>query len=151
MKVKAPFKPKTFKKSQSGSIQKKKFTKPTGTGGALKNIVKITDAFEDLNDGKDLTGISCSKEHKPSKKAAAKAKTKAKTDADDKVPKNTVSVEKKDKKTPVVPKQKKPKKDAVSDASNISLKSNILASCVATKEDGQEPELDIDKVIFIYT
>lgn len=150
MKVKTvPSKPKTLRKSVSGAVQKKKFSKPTGAGGVLKNIVKITDAFEDLKAGNDLTGISCSKEPKPAKKAAAKAKTKGKTNADDKVPKNPVGAKKELKKTAVAPKQKKPKEDAISEAANVSLKSKLLESCLATKEDELEPELDIDKVILV--
>lgn len=150
MKVKtAPSKPKTFKKSVSGAVQKKKFSKPTAAGGVLKNVVKITDAFEDLKAGNDLTGISCSRMPKPPKKAAAKAKTNGKPNADDKVPKNPADAKKEHKKTPVAPKQKKPKKDAISEAANVSLKSKLLESCLATKEDEVEPELDIDKVILL--
>ena len=77
------------KKSLVGAIQKKKFSKPTG--GVLKNIVKISDAFEELKSGNGLTGISCSKEPKHVKKSAAKNEIKA----EGKVPKNTVDVKKK--------------------------------------------------------
>jgi len=70
------FKPKPIKKSLPGAIQKKKFSKPTG--GVLKNIVKITDAFEDLKAGNHLTGISCSREPKAIKKTASKASKETK-------------------------------------------------------------------------
>lgn len=53
-------KDKPFKKSLTGSIQKKKFSKPTA--GVLKSIVKIIDDFEEVKFGKNPTGISCSKE-----------------------------------------------------------------------------------------
>uniref|UniRef100_A0A2S2NC62 Ribosomal L1 domain-containing protein 1 n=1 Tax=Schizaphis graminum TaxID=13262 RepID=A0A2S2NC62_SCHGA len=144
MKVKAiPSKKMSSKKPLAGSIQKKKFSKPTG--GVLKNIVKITDAFEELKSGKDLTGISCSKEPKPVKKSAAKDKIKP----DSKVPKNTIDVKKKkDKKTVVEPKQKKPKKDIVEGAPKMSMKSKILESKQMTEVNSNksEPKLDIKKV-----
>ncbi|XP_060851572.1 ribosomal L1 domain-containing protein CG13096-like [Rhopalosiphum padi] len=144
MKVKTvPSKKMSSKKPLAGSIQKKKFSKPTG--GVLKNIVKITDAFEDLKSGKDLTGISCSKEPKPVKKSAAKDKIKP----DGKVPKSTIDVKKKkDKKTVVEPKQKKPKKDVVEGAPKMSMKSKLLESKQMTEVNSNEsePKLDIKKV-----
>jgi len=147
MKVKsAPLKSKTFKKSVSGTIQKKKFSKPTS--GVLKNVVKITDAFEDLKSGNDLTGISCSKEPKPVKKIS----TKAKIPKDSmklqgfKGPKNSIDLKKDSKKTPVAQKQKKPKKETIDGASKSSLKSKTHETCLATKYDDREPKLDIDKV-----
>ncbi|XP_026818741.1 ribosomal L1 domain-containing protein CG13096-like [Rhopalosiphum maidis] len=144
MKVKTvPSKKMSSKKPLAGSIQKKKFSKPTG--GVLKNIVKITDAFEELKSGKDLTGISCSKEPKPVKKSAAKDKIKP----DGKVPKSTIDVKKKkDKKIVVEPKQKKPKKDIVEGAPKMSMKSKLLESKQMTEVNSNEsePKLDIKKV-----
>jgi len=107
----------------------------------LKNIVKISDAFEDLKTGNDLTGISCSREPKEVKKSAAKDKVKA----DVKKPKNTVDIKKKeDKKTVVENKQKKPKEGA----SKLSMKSKLLESKLTTEVNTNEsdPKLDIKKV-----
>lgn len=147
MKVKTgPPKPKTPRKSLPGGVQKKKFSKPSGSFSAVHNIVKITDAFEDLKSGNDLTGITCSKEPKVSKKAAAKAKpSKDTAKVDIKVPKN--SIDKKNK-VPVAPKQKKPKKETVDGTPKISLKPKTLESCLITKADESDPKLDIDKVNF---
>lgn len=65
-------KTKPIQKSLTGSIRKKKFSKPTS--GVLKNIVKITDEFEVVKFGKNPTGISCSKEPvRPAKKTNAKS------------------------------------------------------------------------------
>ncbi|KAE9543037.1 hypothetical protein AGLY_002948 [Aphis glycines] len=143
MKVKTlPSKKMPSKKPLAGAIQKKKFSKPTG--GVLKNIVKITDAFEDLKSGNDLTGISCSNKPKPVKKNAAKDKVKS----DGKVPKNTIDVKKlKDKKTVVEPKQKKPKKDN-DGASKVSMKSKLLEPNLMTEVNTNEgePQLDLNKV-----
>ncbi|XP_060878723.1 ribosomal L1 domain-containing protein 1-like [Metopolophium dirhodum] len=140
MKVKTvPSKKMPSKKPLVGAIQKKKFSKPTG--GVLKNIVKISDAFEDLKSGNDLTGISCSKEPKQVKKSAAKDKVKA----DVKEPKNTVHIKKKgDKKTVVENKQKKSKEGA----SKLSMKSKLLESKLTTEVNTNEsdPKLDIKKV-----
>jgi len=144
MKVKTvPSKKMPSKKLLAGAVQKKKFSKPTG--GVLKNIVKITDAFEELKSGNDLTGISCSKEPKQVKKSAVKNKVKA----DGKVPKNTVDVKKKgDKKTIEEPKQKKAKKDIVEGSSKLSMKSKLLESKYTTEVNTNEsdPKLDINKV-----
>lgn len=155
MKVKAgPPKTTPFKKSLSGSVQKKKFSKPTG--GVLKNIVKITDAFEDLKSGNDLTGISCSQEPKLGKKAAAKALKETKK-VEGKVPKNSVAIKreikaKKESKGVVAPKQKKQKKETDDGAPKMSLKSKVLESTNTTAvntDDNSNPKLDIDKVIII--
>jgi len=147
MKVKnIPSKKMTSKKPLVGAIQKKKFSKPIG--GVLKNIVKITDAFEDLKSGNDLTGISCSKQPKILKKSGAKDKIKAEKTS--KIPKNTVDLKKKgEKKTAVEPKQKKPKKD-VEGASKMSMKSKLLESKLTTEVNSNEsdPKLDIKKVHF---
>ncbi|XP_025201960.1 ribosomal L1 domain-containing protein 1-like [Melanaphis sacchari] len=143
MKVKTlPSKKMPTKKPLAGAIQKKKFSKPTG--GVLKNIVKITDAFEELKSGNDLTGISCSKEPKPVKKTVSKDKLKP----DGKVPKSTVDKKKKDKKTVVEPKQKKIKKDTVEGSSKMSMKSKLLESNLTTEvnTNESEPKLDIKKV-----
>lgn len=144
MKVKTfPSKKMPSNKPLVGAIQKKKFSKPTG--GVLKNIVKISDAFEELKSGNDLIGISCSKEPKQVKKSAAKDKVKA----DVKVPKNTVDVKKKgDKKTVVENKQKKPKKVIAEGASKLSMKSKLLESKLTTEVNTNEscPKLDIKKV-----
>lgn len=144
MKVKTvPSKKMPSKKPLVGAIQKKKFSKPTG--GALKNIVKITDAFEELKSGNDLTGISCSKEPKQVKKSVVKNKVKA----DGKVPKNTVDIKKKgDKKTVVEPKQKKAKKDIAEGSSKLSMKSKLLESKYTTEVNTNEsdPKLDMNKV-----
>lgn len=145
MKVKTgPSKPKSFsKKPQSGAIQKKKFSKPTG--GVLKNIVKITDAFEELKSGKDPIGISCSKEPKAVKKQAAKDSEKA-NKADGKATKNPFGAKKGSKKPVVAPIPKKPKKETADGVSKVSMKSKILESCKPVDEDN--PKLDIDKVNF---
>lgn len=151
MKVKTgPPKSKTPRKSLPGGVQKKKFSKPTGTIKAVHNIVKITDAFEDLKAGNDLIGITCSKEPKVVKKSAAKAKASkdAVTKTDGKVPKNTVVKKNKADKLPLAPKQKKPKKDTTDGAPKASLKSKTLESCLATNDDAVEPKLDIEKVNF---
>jgi ribosome biogenesis protein UTP30 len=142
MKVKTiPSKKMPSKKPLVGAIQKKKFSKPTG--GVLKNIVKISDAFEELKSGNDLTGISCSKEPKQVKKTTAKDKIKA----DGKVPKNTVDVKKKGvKKTVVEPKQKKLKKDVAEGASKLSMKSKLLESKLEVNTNESDPKLDIKKV-----
>lgn len=138
MKVKTGLsKPKPLKKSLSGAIQKKKLSKPTS--GALKNIVKITDAFEDLKSGKELTGISCSKEPKSVKKTAVKASKESKKD-DIKLAKNSIDIKKK---TAVAPKEKKLKKE--NEKPKISLKSKVLESKVLNADEGN-PKLDIDKV-----
>lgn len=152
MKVKTgPSKPKPFKKTPSGAIQKKKFSKPTG--GALKNIVKITDAFEDLKSGADLIGISCSKEPKADKKPKSEKKdtvSKETVKNAAKVPKNSVGVKKNSKKLAVPPKQKLPKKEKIDGAPKISLKSRVLASkqTAEVNTNESEPKLDITKVNF---
>lgn len=145
MKVKTgPSKPKSFsKKPQSGTIHKKKFSKPTG--GVLKNIVKITDAFEELKSGKDPIGISCSKEPKAVKKQAVKDSDKT-NKADGKVTKNPFDVKKGSKKSVVAPKQKKPKKEAADGVPKVSKKSKLLESYVPVDEN--DPKLDINKVNF---
>lgn len=142
MKVKAALSnPKPQRKSLSNAIQKKKNTKTTG--GVLKNIVKITDAFEELKAGNDFTGISCSKEPKPKKKTDKVIK-KIK-DADSKVLGNTIK-----NKSVVTSNEKKPKKEKK--ALNGIAKSKILESMnLATKSSlndssTSEPKLDIEKV-----
>lgn len=153
MKVKTgPPKSKPFKKSfSSGSVQKKKFSKPTG--GVLKNVVKITDAFEVLKSGNDLTGISCSQEPKSVKKSKAKDLVDKKK-VDGKVIKNQVDIKKdsKGKKKSddvVVPKQKKQKKEKIDGAPKVSLKSKVLDSTNITEvnTNDSDPKLDITKVI----
>lgn len=146
MKVKtgAP-KPKAFKKQIAGGITKnKKFPKPTSV---VKNIVKITDAFEVLKSGNDLTGISCSKEPKPAKKKSAK--TSNETKDDNEVSKGPLKVKKGSKK-PIVPqKQKKPKKETTDGAPKMSMKSKVLESTMTeVNTDDSEPKLDIEKVNF---
>lgn len=142
MKVKTEIpKSKPFKKSLLGSIQRKKFSKPTG--GVLKNIVKITDAFEDLKSGNDLIGISCSKESKPVIKASKEAKK-----SNIKVPKNSVDIKKDAKKAVVAPKQKKLKKEIIDGAPKISFKSKVLESTTEVNTDKNDPKLDIAKVNF---
>lgn len=143
MKVKSVPSKKMPSKKPLGAIQKKKFSKPTG--GVLKNIVKITDAFEDMKSGNDLTGISCSKEAKPLKKSVVKETIKS----NDKEPKNKVDMRKRGAKKPVVePKQKKPKKDKIDGEPKISLKSKLLESNEITEvnNDDSDPKLDIKKV-----
>lgn len=155
MKVK-PGQPKSklVKKSLSGAIQKKKFSKPTG--GVLKNVVKITDAFEDLKAGKDLIGISCSKEPKVVKKTASKAPKKAKK-TDIKISEDSIdSVKKKSKKPVVASVQKKVKTEIVDGTAKISLKSKLLESSSATEVniDDNDPKLDITKVnceVYLYS
>jgi len=148
MKVKAVLsKPKHVRKSLPGAVQKKKFSKPTS--GVLKNVVKITDAFEDLKAGSELTGISCSKEPKAVKKPASGAsKEKKKTDI--KTPKNSVDSVKKSSKKPLVvaPKLKKPKKEKVDGAPKVSLKSKLLESNSTTEvnTNDEDPKLDVTKV-----
>lgn len=149
MKVKAGLsKPKHVRKSLPGAIEKKKFSKPTG--GVLKNVVKITDAFEDLKTGNEPTGISCSKMLKAVKKTASGASIKAKK-TDVKTPKTSVaSVKKNSEKPVVVPKQKKPKKEKVDSVPKISLKSKILESNSTTEVNTnvEDPKLDVNKVHF---
>lgn len=145
MKVKAgPPKAKPFKKTLSGSVQKKKFSKPTG--GVLKNIVKITDAFEELKSGNDLTGISCSKEPKPVKKPKAKADKDAKK-IDGKVPKNAVDA-KTQPKAAVAPKEKKQKNKKADGAPKVSLKTKVLDSTEVNTTDN-DPKLDVNKVTLL--
>lgn len=160
MKVKTnSSQPKTLKKSLSGTIQKKKLSKPTGTGGVLKNIVKITDVFEDLKAGNDPIGITCSRPPKRPKKGVVKdvikkddiiktSKNIKKTGV--KKPKSSISVQKTDKKVVVAPKQKKPKKETIDSASKFPFKSEVHESCLSTNEDGCEPKLDINKVNINY-
>lgn len=143
MKVKTgTLKSKPFKKSLPGAIQRKKFSKPIGV---LKNIVKITDAFEDLKFGNDISGISCSKESKPVKKTS-----KETTKSNIKVPKKPVGIKKDTKKAVVAPKQKKPKKETIDSAPKLSLKSLASKSSLLTEvnTDKSDPKLDIDKVNF---
>lgn len=148
MKVKpGPPKAKPFKKTLTGSVQKKKFSKPTG--GVLKNVVKITDAFEELKSGNDLTGISCSREPKPVKKSKAKApkdtkESKNAKKVDGKLPKNAVDVKNRPKDV-VAPKEKKQKKKKEDGAPKVSLKTKILDSTEVNTTDS-DPKLDITKV-----
>lgn len=146
MKVKAgPPKVKAFKKTLSGSVQKKKFSKPSG--GVLKNIVKITDAFEDLKSGNDPIGISCSQEPKPAKKSKAQG-PKDRKDAkkvDGKVPKNAVDAKSRPKGA-VAPKEKKQKKEKADGAPKVSLKTKTLDS-TEVNTTSSDPKLDVDKVI----
>lgn len=145
MKVKTcPSKSRPLRKSLPGTIQKKKFSKPTS--GVLKNIVKITDAFEDLKSGNDLIGISCSKEPKPVKNKTSKA---TKETPKENVPKKSIANKKKSEKPPVAPKQKKPKKETINGDQKISLKSKVMRSSLNMEKntDASEPKLDIDKVI----
>lgn len=149
MKVKTGVpKPKPFKKPISGGITKnKKFSKPTS--GTVKNIVKITDAFEVLKSGNDVTGISCSKEPKPAKKKS-KAKNSDETNKDDNAPsKASLNVNKGSKK-PIVPqKQKKQKKETTDGAPKMSMKSKVLESTMTeVNTDDSDPKLDIEKVNF---
>lgn len=143
MKVKTVTpKSKPFKKSLPGAIQKKKFSKPTG--GVLKNVVKITDAFEDLKSGNDFIGISCSKESKPVIKASKETKK-----SNIKVPKNSVDIKKDAKEAVVIPKQKKLKKETIDGAPKMSFKSKLLESTLTElNTDKSDPKLDIDKVNF---
>lgn len=155
MKVKTnSSKPKTLRKSLSGTIQKKK-SKPTGTGGVLKNIVKITDVFEDLKAGNDPIGVTCSRPAKRSKTGVAKDQIKkndiVKTSKDIqkkdvKIPKKSIIVQKNNKKALVTPKQKKSKKETIDGTPKVSLKLEEHESCLLATEDDCEPKLDIDKV-----
>lgn len=158
MKVKTvptPSKAKTLKKSLVGSIQKKKFSKPTS--GLLKNIVKITDEFEELKSGKNPTGISCSKDPKLAKSVKKKntKSLKEENEFDGKVSKKSVET-KKSKKPVVPPKQKKLKKETIDGDSKISLKSKakVFKTISTTEVDGGqtegEPKLDITKVIWYF-
>ncbi|VVC35627.1 Ribosomal protein L1, 3-layer alpha/beta-sandwich,Ribosomal protein L1/ribosomal biogenesis [Cinara cedri] len=151
MKVKTvstPSKTKPFRKSVTGSIQKKKFPKPTG---AFKNLVKITDEFEELKSGKNPTGISCSKEPKLVKSAKKTKAKKEKNESDGKVPKKSIEL-KKSKEPVVPPKQKKLKKETTDGESKVSLKSKVklFKSSLTTEVDSEqsegEPKLDITKV-----
>lgn len=153
MKVKivpTPSKIKPLKKSLTSSIKKKKISKPTS--GVLKNIVKITDEFEVLKNGNNLTGISCSKDSKlakPAKQTNAKA-LKQKNKSNSKVSKNSVDI-KKSKKRDVPLKPKKLKKETVDGGSKVTLKSKILNYSSTTEVNDEqsagEPKLDITKVI----
>lgn len=147
MKVKTcPSKSKPLRKSLSNTIQKKKFSKPTSS--VLKKIVKITDGFEDLKSGNDLTGIACSKTPKPVKN---KSSVISKEMPEENVPKKSIKTKKKVEKFQVAPKQKKPKKETIVNGDQkVSLKSKVMESCLNTEEitDGSQPKLDINKVIY---
>lgn len=157
MKVKTnSSKPKTLRKPLAGAIQKKKLSKPTGTGGVLKNIVKITDAFEDLKAGKDPIGITCSKPPKlPKKGVVVKDAIKKNDDVKTskavkktgvKVPKNSISVKKPTKKDAVAPKQKKPKKETIDGAPKFPFNPEAHESCLLINDDDCRPALDVNKV-----
>uniref|UniRef100_A0A2S2QGF6 Ribosomal L1 domain-containing protein 1 n=1 Tax=Sipha flava TaxID=143950 RepID=A0A2S2QGF6_9HEMI len=148
MKVKTTVpKPKSFKKKIPGGITKNKKISKSTSGAVKKNIVKITDAFEVLKCGNDLTGISCSKEPKPAKiKKSAKSSNET-NKIDDTISKSSKNVKKGSKK-PVVPqKQKKPKKETTDVVPKMSMKSKILESTMTeVNSDDSEPKLDIEKV-----
>ncbi|XP_050432001.1 ribosomal L1 domain-containing protein 1-like [Adelges cooleyi] len=149
MKVKsALLKPKPQRKSLSGAIQKKKISKPTG--GALKNVVKITDTFEELKAGDELTGISCANISKPIKKSVSKALklekkakiqevTKKFTSNDSEPKKALISSENK---TSVKQESKVPSKKI-----KVLSKPRDTKDCqLPNRESDNEPKLDIAKV-----
>lgn len=149
MKVKTGVpKPKSFKKQIHGGITKNKKNSKSTSGAVKKNIVKITDAFEVLKSGNDLTGISCSKEPKPTKKKSAKLSNET-NKIDDAATKSSKNVKKGSKK-PVVPqKEKKPKKETTDGVPKMSMKSKVLESTMTeVNSDDSEPKLDIEKVNF---
>lgn len=145
MKVKTPIsKPKHQKKSLSNAIQKKKNSKPGD--GALKNVVKITDTFEELKAGKEPTGIACANISKPVKNSIRKAvKHEKKTIKQENViadiPTNgnesyTESLSKKNKKQVSVKKSK------------VLSKPKDTDDCTQSKDASAAPKLDIVKVKF---
>lgn len=143
MKIKTGLsKTKPLKKTLGGAIQKKKFSKPTS--GVFRNIVKITDAFEELKSGNELTGICCSKEPKPVKNMTAKF---PKETTKSNVSKKSIDINKNDKKVSVTLKQKKLKKKTVDGVQKVS---KILEYNPTTEvtTNGGEPKLDINKVNF---